>query len=354
MGLSVLKSPLLKKGGVCVKKKLTINDIAEMANVSKTTVSFVLNDKPGVSEETRKKVRSVIEQTNYTPTLNSRRLYYSKSFTIAVMLEKSAPGLDNLFFFGIMNALMKRCMHYDYALVYSEYSQEGDTFILPQNIMNRDVDGLIFLRDIPLGLISELHTLGIPFVVADDHSEHTSLYTVKVDYTLAAYTAVHYLVEQGHSRIGFVGNMDLPAFYTQILSGYQKALKRAGVPMELSWFFDNIRDRQTAEKYVERLLGQGELPTAMFCMEDSLAIELIRCLQKKGIRVPEDISVIAVDDILVSAQIHPALTTVALDKDALGSYAVDILMDLINGRQTKSITISSNDLVVRESVTERR
>lgn len=336
-----------------MKGKLTISDIAAMAGVSKTTVSFVLNNRKGVSEDTRQKVLSVIEQTNYTPTLNSRRLYYQKNFTIAVLFDKQAPGLENLFSFGIMNALMKRCTHYDYALVYSEYSVDGDSCKLPQIILNKDVDGLIFLRDIPLPLVSRLHRLGIPFVVADDHTEHTALNTVKVDYALAAYTAVNYLTQQGHQRIGFVGNTNLPSFYTQIFSGFQKALKQANLPLELDWFLDKVQSKESLHAEVARLLQQETLPTAIFCMEDMLAIELMRCLQKKGIRVPEDISVISIDDIVISALTFPALTTVALDKEALGTYAVDLLIRLIDGENPKSITISSNDLVIRESVAKR-
>jgi len=331
-------------------KNLTISDIARMADVSKTTVSFVLNNKEGVSEKTRQKVLSVIAQTNYRPTLNSKRLYYHKSFTIAVVFDKSAPIFDNLFSFGIMNALLKRCMAYDYALVYSEYSFEGEELSLPQNITNKDVDGLIFLRDIPLALISRLHALNIPFVVADDHSEHTSLHTVKADYCLAAYTAVSYLIGQGHRHVGFIGNMSLPAFYIQVLSGYQKALKESGLPLELDWFLDKIHDRESMDRSVSRMLESGSLPSAFFCMEDTLAIELIRCLQKHGIQVPGDISVISIDDIILSSQIYPALTTVSLDKDALGGHAVDMLMDLINGKDPQSITISSNNLIIRESV----
>jgi len=101
---------------------------------------------------------------------------------------------------------------------------------------------------------------------------------------------------------------------------------------------------------VQKLIASGELPTAVFCMEDILAISLIRCLQKHGIQVPEDVSVIAIDDIILSSRVYPALTTVALDKDALGSYAVDLLMEIINGKDPQSITISSNELIVRESV----
>lgn len=336
-----------------MKDKLTISDIAAIAGVSKATVSFVLNHKEGVSEETRQKVLSVIEQTNYTPTLNSRRLYYRKSFTIALVFDKDAPGLDNLFSFGIIKALMKRCTHYDYALVYSEYSIEGNDCRLPQIILNKDVDGLIFLRDIPLPLISRLHALDIPFVVTDDHSEHSALHTVKADYALAAYTAVSYLIDNGHRAIGFVGNSNLPTFYTQVFSGYQKALKQAGLSLELDWFFDKVPSKETLDAEVDRLLQLPELPTAIFCMEDMLAIDLMRSLQKKGVRIPEDISVISIDDILISSQTFPSLTTVALDKDALGTYAVDLLMDLIAGKKANSITISSSDLVVRESVKKR-
>ena len=333
-----------------MKQNLTIADIAKIANVSKTTVSFVLNNKPGVSQKTRQKVLSIIDKTNYRPTLNSRRLYYNKTFTIAVVFDKSVPAFDNLFSYSIMNALLKRCMHYDYALVYSEYSMDGETPVLPSNIINKDMDGLVFLRDIPLALISKLHELNMPFVVADDHSEHASLHTVKADYALAAYTAVDYLISQKHGKIGFMGNMNLPAFYIQVLSGYQKALKKAGLTLDLSYFFDKVQNLADIEKCVEKMIRSGELPTAIFCMEDILAISLIRCLQKHGLRVPEDVSVISIDDIILASRVYPALTTVALDKDALGSYAVDLLMDLINGKDPQSITISSNNLIVRESV----
>ena len=123
-----------------------------------------------------------------------------------------------------------------------------------------------------------------------------------------------------------------------------------GLPLELDWFFDKIDDRQSMERDIPPMLSRNHLPTAIFCMEDILAIGLIRCLQSHGVRVPEDVSVISIDDILISSQTFPALTTVALDKDALGRNAVDMLMQLINGEEPASITISSSDLIVRESV----
>lgn len=333
-----------------MKTNLTISDIAKLANVSKTTVSFVLNNKEGISEQTRQKVLSIIEQTNYKPTLNSRRLYFQKSFTIAVVFDKSIPAFGNLFYFDIMNALLKRCLVYNYALIYSEFALVGDDVSLPENILNKDVDGVIFLRDIPLALISKLHSLDIPFVVADDHSDHESLYTVKADYRLAAYTAVRYLVEQGHKNIGFIGNMNLPSFYSQVFSGYQKALREANLSLNLSWCFEKIQDRRTLEIYISQLLDTKDLPSAIFCMEDLLAIELIRYLQKMGYNVPGDVSVISIDDIVLSNMIYPGLTTIALDKEKIGRCAIDILMALINGQETSSITVSSSDVVVRESV----
>ncbi len=333
-----------------MKNNLSISDIAKLANVSKATVSFVLNNKEGVSEKTRQKVLSLIEETNYKPNLNSRRLYYQKSFTIAVVFDQISSTLSNLFYFDIMNSLLKRCMYYDYSLVHYEYSLVDDQLSLPENILNKDVDGLIFLKDIPGELIAKLNSLDIPFVVADDHSEHHSLHAVKVDYRLAAYSAVQYLISQGHKNIGFIGNRKLPSFYTQVFAGFQKALQEAELTLNPSWCFEKIQDRQTMEESISDLLASDELPTAVFCIEDILAIECIRYLQKRGLRVPDDISVISIDDIILSNMISPGLTTVALDKEKIGTCAVDMLMDLINYRQAQSIIISSNDIVVRESV----
>lgn len=333
-----------------MKNNLTISDIARIAGVSKTAVSFVLNNKEGISEETKQRVLKVIEQTNYKPTLNSKRLYFQKSFTIAVVFDKSTYRPDNLFYFDIMNALLKRCIIYNYSLVYSEYSYIDENLTLPENITNKDVDGLIFLKDIPSALISTLHNLSIPFVVADDHSDHASLHTVKADYRLAAHTAVQYLIDQGHHRIGFIGNMQLPAFYVQIFSGYQKALQEAGLPLNQSWTFEKIQDRKTVELYISQLLKEEKLPTAIFCMEDILAIELIRYLQKCSVKVPDDISVISIDDIILSSQIYPSLTTIAIDKEKLGSCAIDMLMDLINGNTPENVVVTSNNIILRESV----
>lgn len=333
-----------------MKNNLTISDIAKLAGVSKATVSFVINNKEGISKETRQKVLDVIKETNYRPTMNSRRLYFQKTFTIAVMYDNGSYRMDNLFYLDIMNALLKRCTSYNYSLVYSEYSCTSSEIVLPDNVLNKDVDGLIFLKDLPLALISTLQGLDIPFVVADAHTEYDSLYTVRVDYRLAAYNAVKYLIGQGHRRIGFIGNMQLTAFYAQIFSGYQKALREYDLPLELDWCFENVHNRETTEQFIGQLLREKELPTAVFCMEDVLAIELIRFLQKHAISVPEDISVIAIDDIVLSNMIYPSLTTVAVDKAQIGSSAIDILMDLISNRATSSTIVTANRIVERESV----
>ena len=337
-----------------MKTKPTISDIAKAAGVSNTTVSFVLNNKEGISQETRQKVLDVIKETNYRPTLNSRRLYFQKSFTIAVMFDAETYHADNLFYLDIAGTLLRQCAAHNYSLVYSEYSCSNNTVNLPDNVLDKDVDGLIFLKDLPLALISKLQSLDIPFVVADAHSEYDTLYTVKVDYRLAAYNAANYLIQQGHRNIGFIGNMQHTAFYAQVFSGYQKALRENGLPLELSWCFEKIQNRESIERYISQLLTEKVRPTAILCMEDILAIELIRFLHKSKVDVPEDISVIAIDDIVLSNMIFPSLTTVAISKEQIGSHAVDILMNLINDKPTSSQIVTANNIVVRESVKKLR
>ena len=333
-----------------MKSKLTISDIAKAAGVSKTAVSFVLNNKEGISKQTRQKVLDVIKETNYRPTMNSKRLFFQKSFTIAVLFEETSYRFDNLFYLDIMSALLKRCTAYNYSLVYSEYSYADGVVTLPENVLNKDVDGLVFLKDIPTALIAALQNLEIPFVIADAHSVHKELCTVNVDYRLAAYTAVKHLIDRGHRHIGFVGNTQLPAFYSQVFSGYREALSESGLTQNPDWCFSNISNRETTEQYIGQLLSKKALPTAIFCMEDVLAIALIRYLQKRKVSVPEDISVIAIDDIILSNEIYPGLTTVAIDKEQLASSAIDILMNLIGKKPTGSVSMTATEVVVRESV----
>lgn len=337
-----------------MKNKPTISDIAKAAGVSNTTVSFVLNNKEGISQETRQRVLDVIKETNYKPTMNSRRLYFQKSFTIAVMFDAETYHADNLFYLDIAGTLLRQCAAHNYSLVYSEYSCVDNNVSLPDNVLDRDVDGLIFLKDLPLALISKLQSLDIPFVVADAHSEYDTLYTVKVDYRLAAYNATNYLIQQGHRHIGFIGNMRHTAFYAQVFSGFQKALREHGLPLELSWCFEKIHDRDSVEQNISQLLKEKQRPTAILCMEDILAIELIRFLHKSKVDVPEEISVIAIDNIVLSNMIFPSLTTVAISKDQIGSHAVDILMNLINEKPTSSQIVTANNIVVRESVKKLR
>lgn len=333
-----------------MKEKLTISDIARMANVSKTTVSFILNNKGGVSEATRKKVLEVIEQTSYKPTLNSRRLFYKKSFTVAMVCDKSAPIFDNVFYYGIMSSLFKRCMHYNYSLVYLEYGFRGEELSLPDNILNKDVDGLIFLRDIPPVLCAKLRELEIPFVVVDSHSQQEDLYTVTLNYCQSVRTAMDYLFAQGHRKIGCLCNHNSPYLYDQCRSSYEQALQAAGLPVQPRWVLDQVTDRASLEEQISRLLELEDRPTAMYCMDDALALELIRYLQKRGLRLPEDLSIISVDDIIFAGQLYPGLTTISVDKKRMGTAAIDILMNLINGEPARSVVISSNQLVIRESV----
>lgn len=330
-------------------KQLTISDIAKLAGVSKTTVSFILNGKSGVSEKTKEKVLRIIEENGFRPSLNSKRLFYNRSYTVAVVFEDSSSVFDNMFYFSIMKTLLKRCLHYGYSLIYSEFSFDGEKLRLPEQILSRDVDGLIFLKDIPQSLAGTLGSLGIPFVVVDDHSSSGDIYSVKADYEQAAYTAVEYLLAQGHRKIGFIGNTCLPAFYTQILSGYQKALRGHGLNTELRWFFDGITDRRSLTGQIDRCVCE-DLPTAFFCMEDILAIELMKHLKSNNIRIPEDVSVVSVDDIIMAEYTDPALTTVSLDKEHMATAAIDLLIALIENRPAQSVQVSSNNLIVRDSV----
>lgn len=240
---------------------------------------------------------------------------------------------------------MQQCFHYGYSLIYSQYICENHQVHLPENILQKDVDGLIFFKEIDQQLMAKLASLELPFVIIDDHMNHDGVCGIRADYRLAAHTAVQYLLERGHREIGFIGNTQLPAFFVQVITGYQDALRDHHITINPAWIFDHFSEQNALEQ-----LGNTSLPSALFCMEDMLAVHVIRALQQLGINVPQDISIISIDNILLAEYLTPSLTTVAIDMEQMGVCAVDALMKKIRNESATSVEINSNSIIERDSV----
>ena len=365
-------------------KKLTIKEIAKIANVSPTAVSFVINNKKGVSNETREKVKEVIEMTNFKPNLNSKRLILKKSFNICIAINNTSSPFNDLFYLEIAKGLLEKSKEYGYNIIFTDISVSNGEVILSETVKNNDTDGIVFFQDTEEIILNKLDKLKIPYVIADAHSSDISTNkeknndnkdkseqdeltdnieqdktvkyinptSVSADYYKASMTAVKYLVDNGHKNIAYLSSSYIPNFYLRTFEGYKNVLEQASISIKPSWIEINAVDEQTAYECMERILRCNKKPTAVFCTTDMFAVAAVKCAKDHGYKVPEDISFCSIDDIILSNYIEPNLTTVRIDKFKIGSLAMELIAKKIDGLEPDSVVVKSDNLIIRESVTK--
>lgn len=332
-------------------KKLTIKDIARMAGVSTTVVSFVMNDKPGVSPATRKKVKEVIELTQFKPNLSSQRLILKKSFNISLLSEKTSNPFNDFFYFEVAQGIQEKSCEYGYNIVFSDLTpNNGSLSYLPNAFVNSDADGVIIFQKAEKSIIDYIFSREIPAIMIDSHSKDFPFPSIDIDYTVSAYTATNHLIEMGHREIAFMSSSFNPEFYSQVFNGFNSALAESGVFINPNWIFLNIIDEESAYKTMQGIIDSKKLPSAIFCSTDMFAIEAMRCAMDNNLKIPDDISFIGIDDIIISKYVNPPLTTVQIDKKKMGILAMDMIVNEIEHKNSQSISLPANVLIKRKSV----
>jgi LacI family transcriptional regulator len=329
-----------------------------LAGVSRTTVSLVLNDVPGVhiSPETRQRVLDAARQLNYYPDVSARRLASGKTRTIALVWHRGPEATyQDAFLPGLLQGITRAARHYGYHLLFRpiEPDEPDDSYV--ELARGRHTDGLILSgprSDDPHLL--DLHQEGFPLVL---HGQlpGADIPSVDVDNVRGARTAVEHLMALGHRRIGMITNA--PLAYTssrQRLDGYRQALKGAGLPYDESIVRHGNFDEESGRAAMEALLALDQRPTAVFVASDMVAMGALRAIQDQGLRVPKDIAVVGFDDIAASRFITPALTTVHVPTFGLGWSAAELLIRIIEQDIPDEIhVLLETELMVRESCGRR-
>ncbi|MBN2008021.1 LacI family DNA-binding transcriptional regulator [candidate division KSB1 bacterium] len=331
---------------------ITIDDVAKVANVSKATVSAVINNRPGISDKTRMKVMKVIKKLNYRPNQVARSLSIKETKTIGLLIKE----INNPFFGKVMKGVFDTCSMQDYTVLLgsSELSPEKQTGCI-ETLTSQRVDGLIISplqgADVDFGFLVDLLRTNYPFVMLDRiHNYTTNL--VDINNQESAYNAVKYLLELGHTRIAYFAGPPYSAHDNDRLVGYQNALVEHGVPVRKNYtvpvgsYIEN-----GYEAGIEFFSSIPELPTAVLCFNDLSAIGLINALLELNLRVPDDVSVIGFDDIEFCSSVKIPLTTVRIPAFDIGKTATDLLIEQIANRnnfEVKSILLDA-PLIIRNS-----
>ena len=330
----------------------TINDIARLAKVSPAAVSYVINDRPGVSQKTREAIQKIIEETGYNPNLSSRKLVLNKSFNIHIVIGSAFASFDNLFYNTAIKSMMEVCMHKGYNIVLSNTENYADS-PLKRAVLQKDVDGVIFLQDVVPCAVSELLKFKIPYVVLDAHAQEAKHNSVYCDYEEAAFLAVKYLLSKGHERIAFVGMETIQEFYNSSCQGYKRALLESDITPEEAWMHGGTDEKESIAKCAAVIGDKTRDITAVLCATDVIAVTLMKQLTEMGVSVPNDISVCGMDDVLIARYCTPSLTTIEIDKRKMGEEAIRLLLDMIDGdvpSEGQNVCIRGEKVVERDSV----
>ncbi|MEA4965158.1 MAG: LacI family DNA-binding transcriptional regulator [Oscillospiraceae bacterium] len=335
-------------------KNLTIRDIASMAGVSPAAVSFVLNNKGGVSEKTKERILQIIAQTGFTPNVHTRRLNLRKSFNINLAIKQNVSTLTNLFYMEILLGILSESRNYDYNIVLSDISDLEREKHLLRNIKNSDTDGIIFIQDPSQYIITEVEEADLPHIIVDTQNPNHQHTVIRLDYEEAARTSVEYLISKGHKSIAFIGMEKNPGFYVNTFNGYRAAIEAASLAIMPNWIQSTAYDESSSYACMDRILSAGTVPTAVFCASDIFAYSSMQCAKDKGYGVPEDISFLGMDDIHTSKYMQPPLSTLHIDEEYMGKSAMRLIDKMINGEKCESIILSSTTIIERKSVRDLR
>ncbi len=330
--------------------RATIRDIAARAGVSIATVSRVLNDRPDVAPETRESVLEVARELNFSlTTRNGLAQRPGLSGLVGVTIPMVLGDYFSSIISGIADALDELGFMAVLCSTFHHHDREA-TFV--DSLLERKIDGAILV--LPGESSEELTALrrrGFPFVVADEGYPLGGDFPRVIAANMAgAIAATEHLIGLGHRRIGLVKG--IPGFVAteDRASGYRAALTEAGIALdpqlEVCGEFDTIEGRVAAAK----LLDLSDPPTAVFACNDDMALAVLQEARARGIRVPDDLSVVGFDDTTMARIAVPAITTIRQPLEEVGRMAVTLLTRIIDGQTVDPLRVEiGTRLVVRES-----
>lgn len=330
-------------------ERLTIKKIAELAGVSPSAVSIVINNGKGVSQKTREKVQKIIEANKYTPNPSARRLLFNKTNNVAVLFKRNVSPLDHSFYSKLNSVILRECEKNELNMVLASYTVSDNRVQLPNVLITRDVDGAILYSDVEKPVLEAIDDLGLPYIVVDNSLEYKYRLSVTADYVAAARIATDHLIELGHTKIAYLGDRQLPYFNTHVFEGFRLSMAEKNLAVPLGWILHISPDGDSIGNCIDSLLSSQELPTAIMCCADIYAIQVIRELKKRQIRIPKDMSVIGIDNILIGEYVSPALSTVEIDTLQMGQKAISLLLESIKSADVLSMVVKSGRLIQRES-----
>lgn len=340
-----------------IGERATLRDVARQAGVSLGTASNVINNRGNTSEEARTRVYEAAASLGYrvrARPMTASRQTLSVIGTIGKIDQDEQQAIAfNPFYAHVLEGIERECQRNNLSMMFAniEVDKKNRPAKLPPMLLDQHVDGILmvgtFLQD-TIHLIG--NRLEKPLVLVDAYAPGGRFDSVVTDNINGAYAAVKYLIQQGHEHIGLVGSYsDSYPSIRERRKGYLRALKYHKISH--AYIEDSHFNRAGGYTATMTLLARAPRITAIFACNDEVAVGVYRAAHELGRRIPEDLSVVGFDDIMLAEQLNPALTTVHVDKPMMGMLAVRHLKDRAENPDRPTLTtLLSTDLIVRGSV----
>jgi LacI family transcriptional regulator len=331
------------------RKRVTLQEVANHAGVSRTTASLSINNNPSIPEATREKVLESMRQLGYVYDRVAANLRSQQSSTIGLIIDEMA----NPFFSELQDGVHNEMDKAEYTVLSGTTYDSYDKLerILSTMVENR-VGGVIFspVTSSSNKTIDQIYHWDIPIVVVNKYLSGSNYDYVGVDNVVGAQKAVDYLIREGHRRIAFLGGFLESTPWKDRKQGYSKAFHQAGLEIDDSLIINSPTTREGGFDAIRQLIHFQNLPTAIFCYNDVVAIGVMEELKKSGIIPGKDIAIVGFDNIKEAAIVTPGLTTVNSYIRNIGTHAARLLLQRIMGFEgDPQRIILEPELIIRDS-----
>jgi LacI family transcriptional regulator len=332
-----------------MKRSISLKDVAKEAGVGLGTASRVLNNHPSVTEETRQVVLEAMKRLNYQPNAIARSLKMNSTMTVGVII----PDISSSFFPEIVRGIEDLANHYQYNIILANTDLENEKERAALGMFyEKKVDGILFISNtISNGTMDKFSEMGIPVVLISTNDENKTLPSVTIDNEKAAYEAVNYLCNLGHKKIAIIaGFYEDPNAGIPRMQGYIKALKKNNIQYNEELVYEGSYTFKSGYENMKKLLDEGCNPTAVFAASDTMAVGACKAILERGLKIPEDISVMGFDGIEAANFFYPSISTIEQPRYEMGAVSMRLLTKLMNKEEIEQKNMVLDfKLIERES-----
>jgi DNA-binding LacI/PurR family transcriptional regulator len=332
------------------EQRVTIVDVASRAGVAISSVSDALNDRPGVSESTRQRIRSVADELGFVPSLRGKSLSAKRAFALGLVVQRDTTVMESdPFFAAFIGGVESVLETQGYALVLQMVSESANVLERYRQLAaDRRVDG-VFLLDIQVDdpRIGLLQDLRMPTVGVNADTDGFPFVSVRQDHKAGMASLLNYLIGVGHTRIGHVSGPTHLIHSRQREAAWRETVLAAG--LEPGPAIEGDFTYEGGWRVADALISVPQRPTAVICANDLTAIGFMARVQDLGLSVPGDISVAGYDGIELGGYIRPTLTTLKTSPREIGAEAARLLLHQIDGLDVTDIEVAPAEMVLRES-----